>query len=726
MTDRFFRQIQTTLIALSVFCLWHFCEVFFHSYVLFYHELWAMQVTIALLFFVLFGALPVFAVSVLGDFAFRNWSWSKSHPYLASLIFAFSYLFGLQVYLLQKNYYEPQYLYWIILAGYFLLLIVLLNSFRLMRQIFQLLFVLLFVGVSAFQWFSFGGVSSDVSARPRPNILVLMIDTLRRDHLDFYGYSRDTAPFLSTLAEQGVIFDDVLSTSSWTKPSMASVFTSRYLVTNEIHRQEFPLRTGQKRLAEFFAEQGYDTAFFSANPNAGTYYRGSLGFRYVMQPDPASHFPLSDFVLPRFLKYFGNLPKAVQFENAKRRLLDFQDALGFKTIADVELFANGEMTSAVIPESEFDLYRRQIKPQIAQYANLHKTMMLPEDKWRNELRPLFQWIYQKSLEYVFISLKGSRGEVVMDHWMEDYEIVTAFRKWFVHTRNRKQPFLAHLQFMSPHSPYYEQPPVMLPPFGANSNFDVEMPPAKHILPSQGAPELPKDELQSLIDNYDSAIRVTDENIRSLVEYLKTEGEWDNTIVVIASDHGEALYDHRMYDHMYSMYSELVNVPLVFLYPKKLVPQRSALPASLIDLYPSLMTLAGYGAGDVDFEGVSLFKSPSDLSSNKSFVGRKRYGAVVLGTKPKMMSLIKNLYDPTNKSGHQQTEAYHRYWTDDEFKFVQEIEAANLEDRSKDDVERIFRFKSGDVVEDLKSSQIDASVAEEELRILPAVPLNLFE
>jgi arylsulfatase A-like enzyme len=62
----------------------------------------------------------------------------------------------------------------------------------------------------------------------KPNIVVIVIDTLRADHLPFYGYSEETAPFLGTLAEEGTLFERVWSTSSWTAPATASLFTSVY------------------------------------------------------------------------------------------------------------------------------------------------------------------------------------------------------------------------------------------------------------------------------------------------------------------------------------------------------------------------------------------------------------------------------------------------------------------------------------------------------------------
>jgi len=59
-------------------------------------------------------------------------------------------------------------------------------------------------------------------------VVVVSIDTLRRDHVSLYGYPRDTTPGLAALATEAVVFEDAVSTSSWTLPAHASLFTSNY------------------------------------------------------------------------------------------------------------------------------------------------------------------------------------------------------------------------------------------------------------------------------------------------------------------------------------------------------------------------------------------------------------------------------------------------------------------------------------------------------------------
>lgn len=62
----------------------------------------------------------------------------------------------------------------------------------------------------------------------RPNVVLIVIDTLRSDRLPFYGSGKDTAPFLAALAERSLVFDAAWSASSWTAPATASIFTGVY------------------------------------------------------------------------------------------------------------------------------------------------------------------------------------------------------------------------------------------------------------------------------------------------------------------------------------------------------------------------------------------------------------------------------------------------------------------------------------------------------------------
>ncbi len=74
--------------------------------------------------------------------------------------------------------------------------------------------------------------------------MLLVVDTLRADHLGSYGYARDTSPELDRLAATGARFDRHLSQSSWTKCSMASLWTGLY-----------PARTGITRFDDVIPDE---------------------------------------------------------------------------------------------------------------------------------------------------------------------------------------------------------------------------------------------------------------------------------------------------------------------------------------------------------------------------------------------------------------------------------------------------------------------------------------
>ncbi len=94
---------------------------------------------------------------------------------------------------------------------------------------------------------------------PRPNIVLVTVDTLRADHMDAYGYDRGTAPVFARLAAAGVRFEHALSQAPWTLPSMASVHTSLYPSQHGAVTAETALPAAAETLAERLGALGYST-----------------------------------------------------------------------------------------------------------------------------------------------------------------------------------------------------------------------------------------------------------------------------------------------------------------------------------------------------------------------------------------------------------------------------------------------------------------------------------
>jgi arylsulfatase A-like enzyme len=98
-----------------------------------------------------------------------------------------------------------------------------------------------------------------------PNILVIVIDTLRADRLGVYHNTRGLTPFLDTVAQRGTVFANAYAPSSWTCPSVASLMTSRYPTQHRVADFRSVLPDAELTFAEKLAPARYVSAGFSAN-----------------------------------------------------------------------------------------------------------------------------------------------------------------------------------------------------------------------------------------------------------------------------------------------------------------------------------------------------------------------------------------------------------------------------------------------------------------------------
>ena len=154
------------------------------------------------------------------------------------------------------------------------------------------------------------------SHRGRPNIVMIVLDTVRADHLPPYGYARDTAPFLAELAAKGVVFDRAYAASSWTSPSVATLFTSVYPFQHGVIWGMKKMREAGYRfnhlpsaletMPEALREAGYTTFAVSDNINVSPLTRFDAGFDRFESASDAS----SEAVNKRIKKWRADLDKA--------------------------------------------------------------------------------------------------------------------------------------------------------------------------------------------------------------------------------------------------------------------------------------------------------------------------------------------------------------------------------------------------------------------------------
>jgi len=298
------------------------------------------------------------------------------------------------------------------------------------REIF--IIILLFIILpSALLYFYF-------NQKVQPNIIIIMIDALRKDHLSCYGYYRNTSPKIDEFAEDAIQFENTVSTCSWTSPSIASLFTSLYVSGHG-------LMTHSQKSTD---------------------------------------------------------------------ILDLQ----FETLAEV-LKKNGYMTSAFIAN-------RWIREEF----NYHQGFDTFEQVGGDIPRPSAAAVKEKAVA-----------------WLKN---------------KAKQPFFAYIHFMDVHGPYY-------PPYPYNTFFTSQN---KRELTLQEYTKLRylkyegQRDLNFYINQYDGEIRYCDYNIGKIIQYLKEADLYDDSIIILTSDHGEAFFEHGECDHGFTLYNEEIRVPLIIRFP----------------------------------------------------------------------------------------------------------------------------------------------------------------
>jgi len=121
-------------------------------------------------------------------------------------------------------------------------------------------------------------------------VILIWADMLRWDHLNVYGYSRQTAPVLRRMAAEGTLFHDCLSQGPWTLPSTVSLLTSLYPTTHGVYAEGVSSRllpASATSLAEVFHQAGYATLSFVSMDYAGGQFNLDQGFEELHEYNSA-------------------------------------------------------------------------------------------------------------------------------------------------------------------------------------------------------------------------------------------------------------------------------------------------------------------------------------------------------------------------------------------------------------------------------------------------------
>jgi arylsulfatase A-like enzyme len=123
--------------------------------------------------------------------------------------------------------------------------------------------------------------ATDSAGGPPRTVILIQGDTLRKDHLELYGYGRQTGPTLKRMAEEGAFFDNAITQTSWTKAATPSVHTSLYPSTHGVHQIPDRLPASATTLAEVYRDAGYATVSFAAVAFTGAFTNLHQGFEVL-------------------------------------------------------------------------------------------------------------------------------------------------------------------------------------------------------------------------------------------------------------------------------------------------------------------------------------------------------------------------------------------------------------------------------------------------------------
>lgn len=370
-----------------------------------------------------------------------------------------------------------------------------------------------------------------------PNIVFIVLDTVRASNLSLFGYDRNTTPFLKKFADESIHFQRAYSPAPWTTPSHASMFTGTYVATHLTDRSNKRLTPDLSTLPELMNDAGYKTVGFSNNAHLSSDFDFDRGFE--------------DFV--------------------------------FNGESYNEPFDGGVPVSRVRANTGNGSFYRQA----------FNSIRFVRDRPESLVRTSCNWIYRKLSEMGYIS-NVDRGAATTNNFVDEYL-----------QRKGDKPFFMFLNYMEAHAPY-QSPDEYLHRY-VDSPSVSEWESVADYLDQQVAEKSQK--VGDLQDQYDGCIRYLDSKISELIEIFKMHDCFDESLIIITSDHGEAFGEHGLYEHKGGLYDELTHVPLLINTPS----QRTSTiekPVSCRWLFPTLLAEADIKIPDYS-ESTNLLSNDSN-------------------------------------------------------------------------------------------------------------------
>lgn len=404
----------------------------------------------------------------------------------------------------------------------------------------------------------------------RPNILFIITDQLRADSLGCYGHPVIKTPNIDEIAANGTRFDECHAASPVCMPNRASLMTGRYPSVHGLRHNGCHLPTNASTFVEVLASAGYHTAGIGKS-----HLQPFTGIPAESRVDEDALGSIAEAVRVDI----PGLPEEVAHLNKQETLADFQTPYyGFQHIDILTAHgfkSGGHYIQWLLEREPNGLELLKPANQLDHNYSCPQAIRLPIP----EHLYTTSYVKEKSLEY----LDERAGN--------------------------DSPFFAFVSFNDPHHPFnppgkywemYNPDDFPLPP-----DYDQlvnPISPLQKVRAQYLAGESPKtfetvfmatpQQIQQGMALTAGLITMIDDAVGEIVNQLKATGQYDNTIIIFTSDHGDYLGDYSMMLKGALPYRGITRVPFIWSEPHERVARQSKSFLSTVDIAPSLISRTG--------------------------------------------------------------------------------------------------------------------------------------
>lgn len=339
--------------------------------------------------------------------------------------------------------------------------------------------------------FSLSGCGNKEKNQKPINIILIVIDALRADHISSYNYFRKTTPNIDSLSQNSILCLNAFSQSNWTCPSMASIFSGTYALVHKVYNAPAEIKT-----------------------------------RYS--------------ILPEKLTIISEALKKSKFYTAT------VTSCGWVS-------ANSNYDQGF---DEFKLLERKDKVIIENAISIIK---------KRKRKKFFLYLHLLDLHDYFWN-KGDQGKFIKS----SYNLSKEMKRLLL-----KEPDEISRKLKKKN-------------------------------------EIPLEDLDYLIDKYDSILYRSDQLLGKLIKFLRDKKILNKTVIIITADHGEKFFEHNELLHGgRTLYNEVVHIPLI-IHNKLLFPEQKKIEELIesIDIFPTLLDL--FNVDEIKIDNIRQLQGNSIL------------------------------------------------------------------------------------------------------------------